>query len=114
MERDIEKHAAFTFQMGLLYSPEQLVFVDECSADQRMGRGYGYARQGRRAVQKAFSFEEDGKRHHSFSPSISSNILPDTPFYLPSHLTESSPLKLQRVLSQTSHLWTSLMASWIT
>ena len=54
MERDIEKRAAFTFQMGLLYSPEQLVFVDECSADQRMGRGYGYARQGRRAVQKAF------------------------------------------------------------
>lgn len=27
---------------------------------------------------------------------------------------ESSPLKLQRILSQTSHLQTSLMASWIT
>ena len=54
LERNIEKCAAFTFQMGLLYSPEQLVFVDECSADQWMGRGYGYARQGRRAVEKAF------------------------------------------------------------
>lgn len=53
-ESNIEKCAAFTFQMGIMYSPEQFVFVDECSANRHMGRGYGYALRGRRAVQKSF------------------------------------------------------------
>jgi hypothetical protein len=54
MERNVEKRAAFTFRMGIMYSPEQFVFVDECSVDRRVGRGYGYALQGRRAVRKSF------------------------------------------------------------
>jgi hypothetical protein len=43
MERNIEKWAAFTFQMGIMYSLKQMVFVDECSADRCMGRAYRYA-----------------------------------------------------------------------
>ena len=50
MEQNIEKHAAFTFWMGIMYSPEQLMYVDECSADRHMGRGYGYALHGCQAV----------------------------------------------------------------
>jgi hypothetical protein len=54
MERNIEKRAAFTFRMGIMYSAEQFVFVDECLTDRHIGRGYGYALQGCRAVQKSF------------------------------------------------------------
>jgi len=54
MERSIEKRAEFSFRVGISYSAEQLVFVDECSADRRVGRGYGYALGGRRAVRKGF------------------------------------------------------------
>ncbi|KAH9991333.1 hypothetical protein BJV74DRAFT_795937 [Russula compacta] len=53
MEMSTEKHAAFTFQIGIMYSPEQLVFIDECSVDRHVGRGYGYALWGHRAVRKS-------------------------------------------------------------
>lgn len=53
-ESSVKKRAIFTFRIGIMYSPEQLVFVDECSADRRIGRGYGYALRGRRAVRKSF------------------------------------------------------------
>jgi len=54
MERSIERRADFVARMGLNYTPEQLVFVDESAADRRMGRGRGWAARGKRAVRKSF------------------------------------------------------------
>jgi hypothetical protein len=67
MERNIEKRAAFTFRMGIMYSPEQFVFVDECSADRRMGRGYGYALRAAELFESHSLFEEGGKVFRCFS-----------------------------------------------
>jgi transposase len=76
MERSIEKRAEFNFRVGISYSPEQLVFVDECSADRRVGRGYGYALGGRRAIRKSF-FVRGRRCVHaavSFNPQLSQLI----------------------------------------
>ncbi|KAJ6472760.1 hypothetical protein C8R47DRAFT_1076912 [Mycena vitilis] len=55
IERSVEKRAAFTVRMGLRYVSNQLVCVDESSADRRTTyRGYAWAFGGSRAVRKAF------------------------------------------------------------
>jgi hypothetical protein len=41
-------------RIGLNYTPEQLVFVDESAADRRIGRNHGWAPRGQKAVRKAF------------------------------------------------------------
>lgn len=48
--------------MGLKYSPDQLVFVDESAFDRRVPfRGYAWALKGERAVRKCFFIR--GKRY---------------------------------------------------
>lgn len=55
IERSALKRARFTALVGLHYTSEQLVFVDESSADQRTTyRGYAWAIGGQRAVRSAF------------------------------------------------------------
>jgi hypothetical protein len=55
IERSARKRAAFVAEVGMLYTPEQLVCVDESSCDRRTTyRGRAYAIRGRRAVRKAF------------------------------------------------------------
>ncbi|KAK7026959.1 Homeodomain-like protein, partial [Favolaschia claudopus] len=60
-ERSVVKRAQFKYRTGLLYSPWQLVFVDESSCDRRTSyRGFAWAIKGQRAVRKAFFIR--GKR----------------------------------------------------
>lgn len=55
MERNEEHRAAFRYQMGIQYTPEQLVFVDESSFDRRTAiRGKAWAVRGSRALRKSF------------------------------------------------------------
>jgi hypothetical protein len=54
IERSVEKQAEFVARMGLNYTPEQLVFVDESSADHRIGHRRGWEKRGQRAIRKAF------------------------------------------------------------
>ena len=66
IERSARKRAAYSFKVGAAYSAEQLVFVDESSADRRTTyRGYAWAITGRRAVRKAFFVR--GRRSVSFT-----------------------------------------------
>jgi len=55
MERNDHKRAAYLYKIGLLYRPEQLVFVDESSCDRRTTyRKKAWAIRGQRAIRKAF------------------------------------------------------------
>jgi hypothetical protein len=60
-EHSAQKQAAYVHHMGLNYTAEQLVFVDESSFDRRTRyRGYGWALKGQRALRKCFFMR--GKR----------------------------------------------------
>lgn len=49
--------------MGLNYSPDQLVFVDESAFDHQVPfRGYAWAIKGERAIRKCFFIR--GKRYY--------------------------------------------------
>ncbi|KAF8130429.1 hypothetical protein K438DRAFT_861232 [Mycena galopus ATCC 62051] len=51
IEHSVRKRAAYTFEIGLKYSSEQLVFVDESAADRRTTyQGYAWAFSGNCAV----------------------------------------------------------------
>lgn len=55
VERSEEKRASYTYRIGLLYQPEQLVFVDESACDRRTTyRGRAWSITGQRAFKKAF------------------------------------------------------------
>ena len=51
IERSARKRAEFIYKVGLHYTPEQLVFVDESSCDRRTSYwGRAWAIRGQRAV----------------------------------------------------------------
>jgi DDE superfamily endonuclease len=55
IERNAEKRALFVYHIGIHFTPEQLVFVDESACDRRTAyRGKAWAFRGQRAVRKAF------------------------------------------------------------
>ncbi|KZP05198.1 hypothetical protein FIBSPDRAFT_877790 [Athelia psychrophila] len=55
LERSEEKRAAYYYQYGTQYMPEQTVFVDESSFDRRTAiRARAWALSGEQAKRKAF------------------------------------------------------------
>ena len=64
------KRAKYITKIALRYTNDQLVFVDESSADRRTTyHGYAWAIGGRRAVRKAFFVR--GRRYGDFAiPSV--------------------------------------------
>jgi len=55
LERNEEHRAAFCFQYGMQYSPQQTVFIDESSFDRRTSlRGQAWALHGKCALRKCF------------------------------------------------------------
>jgi hypothetical protein len=55
IERSAQKRAEYVYKIGLYYTADQLVFVDESSFDRRTTyRGKAWAIQGQRAIRKAF------------------------------------------------------------
>lgn len=55
IERSAKKRAEYIFNVGLNYTPEQLVFVDESSCDRHTSyRGKAWAIHGQQTVRKAF------------------------------------------------------------
>lgn len=70
LERSNAKRAAYRYEYGLKFTPEQTVFVDESSFDRRTSiRGRAWALSGERAVRKCFFVR--GKRY-SLLPALSS------------------------------------------
>ena len=55
LEQNEEHRAAFRFQYGMQYSPQQTVFVDESSFNRRTSlHGQAWALHGKRALRKCF------------------------------------------------------------
>ena len=99
MERSETKRLQYTYHMGLMYLPEQLVFVDESSFDRRTSyHGRAYALKGQRVHQKCFFI-----RGQRYVPSSSAGIIIDIrqviPFFRPYHLKECCIAILSRALS---------------
>ena len=75
IERSVQKRAKYIAKIALRYTNDQLVFVDESSADRRTTyRGYAWAIGGRRAVRKAFFVR--GRRYRDFTiPGCDYNLI---------------------------------------
>ncbi len=55
LERNADLRAQFRCRIARMYTPEQLVFVDESACDRRTTyRGHAWAMKGTAAVRKAF------------------------------------------------------------
>jgi hypothetical protein len=55
LERSEAKRREYAFRMGLMYSPDQVVFVDESAFDRRAcDRGRAYALKGHCVQRKCF------------------------------------------------------------
>lgn len=66
LERSAAKRAKFTYRIGMHYTTDQLVTVDESACNRRTSyRGYGWAIKGQRAVRKAFFVR--GRRYVEYS-----------------------------------------------
>lgn len=67
MERNADKRAAYLYNIGLFYQPDQLVFVDESSCDHRTTyRNKAWAIRGQRAIRKAFFVRGQRYALHTF------------------------------------------------
>jgi hypothetical protein len=106
MERSEAKRLRYTYHMGLMYQPEQFVFVDESAFDRRACyRGKAYALKGHRIHRKCFFIR--GQRYiYLYSSRIVADVRQGILFFRPSHLMECCIVILSRAPSTHLPFWT--------